>query len=155
MARRYSYTPRRSGKPASPGPFSVRLFSIALIVLALVAFGGWLIFRGGSTAADPQGQSLALPPVTSVSPTVAAAQATPRRTVKPTSPPVITGLAATIIEEPCGKVLYAFNEHTHYPPASLTKIDDRARRRRPRRPRRTVDLDRRWRHPLGRLRTPP
>ena len=36
--------------------------------------------------------------------------------------PAITGGAAAVFEEPCGKMLYGLNESTQLPPASLTKI---------------------------------
>ncbi len=37
-------------------------------------------------------------------------------------PPPVLGRALTVLEEPCGTVLYAVNEHERLPPASLTKI---------------------------------
>ncbi len=37
-------------------------------------------------------------------------------------PPPVLGRALTVLEEPCGAVLYAVNEHERLPPASLTKI---------------------------------
>jgi D-alanyl-D-alanine carboxypeptidase (penicillin-binding protein 5/6) len=95
-----------------------------VLVLGAVVFGILFLFRGGGAdVADPDEAALALPHVSgTVTPAVASAQATPRRTPRETSPPVISGLAATILDEPCGAVLYAANEDTHYPPASLTKI---------------------------------
>jgi D-alanyl-D-alanine carboxypeptidase len=37
-------------------------------------------------------------------------------------PPGVLASAAVVIEEPCGAVVHAFNEHERYSPASLTKI---------------------------------
>ena len=37
-------------------------------------------------------------------------------------PPGILASAVAVIEEPCGAVVHAFNEHERYSPASLTKI---------------------------------
>jgi D-alanyl-D-alanine carboxypeptidase (penicillin-binding protein 5/6) len=37
-------------------------------------------------------------------------------------PPGIIASAVAVIEEPCGAVVYGFNEHERYSPASLTKI---------------------------------
>jgi len=37
-------------------------------------------------------------------------------------PPGIVASAVAVIEEPCGAVVHAFNEHERYSPASLTKI---------------------------------
>ena len=36
--------------------------------------------------------------------------------------PAITGTAAIVLEEPCGRTLFTRNEHLSVPPASLTKI---------------------------------
>lgn len=38
------------------------------------------------------------------------------------NPPGIVASAVAVIEEPCGAVVHAFNEHERYSPASLTKI---------------------------------
>ena len=64
------------------------------------------------------------PTTGSPAPTALAAAASPQDTPKrsPYAVPKITGLAATILEEPCGAEVYAYNAHTRYPPASLTKL---------------------------------
>lgn len=123
MARRYSYTPRRTGSPPKAGTVSIPILPI-VIGLAVLLFGGWLLFRGGSPGVvEPDNAALALPPNESATPAaVASAQATPRKTPKPAPVPVISGLGVTVLEEPCGAVLYASNEHTSVPPASLAKI---------------------------------
>jgi|FaiFalDrversion2_1042247.scaffolds.fasta_scaffold00741_3 hypothetical protein len=38
------------------------------------------------------------------------------------APPSVSGRAVAVVEEPCGALLYALNEHERLPPASLTKI---------------------------------
>lgn len=128
--RRYSYTPRRSGKPiarnkliAPRGPAFSILVPIVLVIGVLVA-AGFLTRDGGNLSAascSPStcDRSLAL-----------GASSTPSVTARPSVTPVhsagpapaITGLSATILEEPCGKQVYAFNKDTPYPPASLAKL---------------------------------
>ncbi|MEX2392673.1 MAG: D-alanyl-D-alanine carboxypeptidase family protein [Dehalococcoidia bacterium] len=96
-----------------------------VIGLAFVAFG--LIVSGGSAELpDDSGCRGA-----ECAPLVAGESATPL-VVSPTaearpSPgtepaPPISGYSTAIVEEPCGAVIYAVNEHLQLPPASLTKI---------------------------------
>ncbi len=126
--RRYSYTPRRNGRQTRMSGTSgarVRSASIlplalpVVLVLAMIVAVVW--FAGGS-GASCQGTScnnaLALAPT----PTALSAAASPPPRPTPAPPPQVTGLAAAILEEPCGKTVYAFNEHATYPPASLTKM---------------------------------
>lgn len=126
--RRYSYTPRRNGRQTRMSGVSgarVRSASIlplalpVVVVLAMIVGVVW--FAGGS-GASCQGTScdsaLALP----LAPTALPAVASPTPRPTPAPPPQVTGLAAAILEEPCGKTVYAFNEHATYPPASLAKM---------------------------------
>lgn len=124
MARRYSYTPRRTGSSTATGAVSIPIIPI-LFAIAAVVLGVLFLFRGGGSPTDvvePDNAALAGGASGSVTPVVASAQATPRKTPRETVVPQISGLSAVILEEPCGAVLYANNENTHYPPASLTKI---------------------------------
>jgi D-alanyl-D-alanine carboxypeptidase (penicillin-binding protein 5/6) len=124
--RRYSYTPRRNGRQtgtsrgAGAGSGSVLPFALPVVVLLATIVG--VIWLAGGSGASCQGTScnsaLALAPT----PTALRAVASPTPRPAPAPPPQITGLAAAILEEPCGKTVYAFNEHATYPPASLTKM---------------------------------
>jgi D-alanyl-D-alanine carboxypeptidase len=129
--KRYSYTPRRNGRPIArssvlpQGSLFPLVVPVVLVLSVLIAVG--LLTRdGGSLSAvscqdPPCGGALALG--ASSVPTLKATanpQSTPVRSAYPA--PEITGLSATILEEPCGKQVYAFNENTRYPPASLAKL---------------------------------
>lgn len=125
--RRYSYTPRRNGRHSLraarvSGARSVSVLPFALPVVVVLAMIVGVIWLAGGSGASCQGTScnsaLALAPT----PAVLRAVASPTPRPAPAPPPQITGLAAAILEEPCGKTVYAFNEHASYPPASLTKM---------------------------------
>jgi serine-type D-Ala-D-Ala carboxypeptidase (penicillin-binding protein 5/6) len=137
--RRYHYTPRRDGRQSPQPvrdtkgeasgsflPFALPAIVLPAVVLAIV----WLSSGGGTDCSTGSCNSaLALgnnsaARVTSPSPTAttkgAAASPQPSPTHGP--PPQISGLSTTILEAPCARTLYAVNEHTPYPPASLTKM---------------------------------
>lgn len=128
--KRYSYTPRRNGHPiarsvASPQGGLVPLVVPVGLVLAVIVAVGLLTRGGGDLSAvscqdPPCDRALALG--ASSVPTVKAANAQPTPVRSPYPVPAISGLSAVILEEPCGKQLYAFNENTRYPPASLAKL---------------------------------
>lgn len=131
--KRYSYTPRRNThgpRPAGLGPaLPWHLILPAVAVIAIIGIVLLTRGSGGLEAVSPcEGascgqQALALGasgvPTTQASPT-AKPQPTPVRSPYPV--PDITGLSAMVIEEPCGRPVYAKNENTRYPPASLTKL---------------------------------
>lgn len=130
--KRYSYTPRRNThgpRPAGLGPalpwhlILPVVAVVAIIAIALLLRGGGLDAASPCEGASCGRQALALGasgvPTTRASAT-AQPQPTPVRSPYPV--PAITGLSAMVIEEPCGKPVYAFNENTRYPPASLTKM---------------------------------
>ena len=124
--RRYTYTPRRNGRQArtsrGPGAGSGSILPFELpVVVVLATIVGVVWFAGGS-GASCQGTSCNNAPAVAPTPTALRAVASPTPKPTPAPPPHVTGLAAAILEEPCGKTVYAFNEHTAYPPASLTKM---------------------------------
>ena len=109
---KYGYTPRRRRTPK-------RRLWLALpiaFVAGAVLLGLWLSADGGEPAAGgesvltggPLGQAPAPHPS--------------RQPLDTSDPPVLTGKAAAIIEEPCGALTYELNAHQRLPPASLTKI---------------------------------
>ena len=124
--RRYSYTPRRNGRQtrtsrvsgAGIGSASILAFALPVVVVLATIVG--VVWLSGGSGASCQGTSCnsALAPA----PTALRAVASPTPRPTPAPPPRVTGLGAAILEEPCGKTVYAFNEHTTYPPASLTKM---------------------------------
>jgi D-alanyl-D-alanine carboxypeptidase (penicillin-binding protein 5/6) len=133
--KRYSYTPRRNGRPLSraivPGAAVPHraLFAVFAAVALVVAIG-FLTRDGGDLAAvtscgtvpcvqEPLALGASATPGPRPSVT-AVAQPTPVRSAYPA--PEITALSAMVIEEPCAAPLYAFNENTRYPPASLVKM---------------------------------
>jgi D-alanyl-D-alanine carboxypeptidase (penicillin-binding protein 5/6) len=130
--RRYHYTPRRDGrqslKPGRPSngggsgsilPFALPALALPALVLAIV----WLTSgSGGATCNGAACTSALALPNNSAAPTVKAAVASPQASPTHGPPPQITGLSAAILEEPCGRTVYAVDEHTTYPPASLTKM---------------------------------
>jgi D-alanyl-D-alanine carboxypeptidase len=149
--RRYSYTPRRGGSRsprsarkrsrADASAPSIHLVPTAVIVCSLLV-AIWLIFLQGtdgssftnddssdavltsSNAPEQPDAAVAAAPADGA-PAAAAPAATPAPTPfvpGDAPPPGITGGAAAVIEEPCGKLLYGLNEDTQLPPASLTKI---------------------------------
>ncbi len=127
--RRYSWTPRRNGRPAKvsrgaaaePGtilPFALPVVAMLAAVVAVVWAVG--ITGGSSSCQGAECQKASLPLAATA--TALHASAVPQATPTPGPPPQVTGLAAAVLEGGCGKVVYAFNEHTSYPPASLTKM---------------------------------
>jgi D-alanyl-D-alanine carboxypeptidase len=126
--RRYSYTPRRNGRQSrvsrGAGADSASILPFALPVVAMLAVVVAVVWLAGGTGASCQGSDCGTKAALPLAPTATAlhAAAPPQTTPTPGPPPQVTGLAAAILEEPCGKTVYAFNEHTTYPPASLTKM---------------------------------
>lgn len=132
--KRYSYTPRRNGRPLPragvPGAaVSHRILLAAFGVAALVVAVGFLTRDGGDLAAVTscgtapcvqEPLTLGASATPTPSPSAVAAQPTPARSAYPA--PEITALSAMVIEEPCAAPLYAYNENTRYPPASLVKL---------------------------------
>jgi D-alanyl-D-alanine carboxypeptidase len=128
--RRYHYTPRRDGRQSlKPGrassgggsrsilPFALPALVLPALVLAIV----W-ITSGSGSGCSGAGCNTALALGDSVAPTVQAAAAQPQASPTHGPPPLISGLSAAILEEPCGRTVYTLNERTTYPPASLTKM---------------------------------
>ncbi len=120
MARRYSFTPRRSR--ATPRDASSFAILIPIVVAAaLVGFG--LLVAGGSSALPGEGCS-----GDKCAPIVAAASVAPSPSpadslaAEPADPPLLTGYAAAVIEAPCGATLYGLNEALRLAPASLVKM---------------------------------
>ena len=120
MARRYTFTPRRSR--TSPRDASSFAILIPIVVAAaLVGFG--LLVAGGSSALPGEGCR-----GDECAPIVAAASAAPSPSpavslpAEPADPPPLTGYAAAVIEAPCGVALYELNETLRLPPASLVKM---------------------------------
>lgn len=128
--KRYSYTPRRNGRPlarssASPQDGLFPLVVPVILVLGVIIAVALLTRGGGDLSAvscqnPPCDRALALG--ASSVPTLRATAPQPTPYHSPYPVPEITGLSATILEEPCGKQIYAFNENTRYPPASLAKL---------------------------------
>src|SRR5438445_7724028 len=124
--RRYSYTPRRNGRQArtlrgaGAGSGSILPFALPVVVVLATIVG--VVWLSGGSGASCQGNSCNSAPAPSPTPAVLRAVAAPTPRPTPGPPPRVTGLAAAILEEPCGKTVFAFNEHTTYPPASLTKM---------------------------------
>ena len=129
--KRYSYTPRRNGRPvardtlfAAQGSLLPVLISVVLILGVIIAVA--VLTRGGgdlsavSCQNPPCDRALALG--ASSVPTLKATASPPTPVRSPYPVPAISGLSAAILEEPCGKQIYAFNENTRYPPASLAKL---------------------------------
>jgi D-alanyl-D-alanine carboxypeptidase len=126
--RRYSYTPRRSGRAVPRSQLTAQASFLPLLVpivlvIAVVA-GVGLLMRGGG-GDPPSCETASCEPAVlgdTATPSAPAAnpQPTPRHSTAPA--PTITGLSAAVLEEPCGKQIYAFNANTRYPPASLTKM---------------------------------
>ncbi|MEO8458148.1 MAG: D-alanyl-D-alanine carboxypeptidase family protein [Chloroflexota bacterium] len=136
MRRRYHYTPRRDGPPGKKppplpsldgNPQSMLPFALpAIVVPALVLVIVWLTSGGSSAGCSGSGctATLGLGNAT-VAATALGASSSPgpaQITPTPGPPPQITALSAAILEMPCGRTVYALNEHTTYPPASLTKM---------------------------------
>jgi D-alanyl-D-alanine carboxypeptidase len=132
--KRYHYTPRRDGRQSlKPGrsetsgsqgsilPFALPALTIPAVVLGIL----WLT-SGSSGGATCNGARCDTALALGRAPTVAAATETPSPESgpkpSPGPPPQISALSAAVLEEPCGRTVYAFNEHTTYPPASLTKM---------------------------------
>ena len=131
--KRYKYTPRRSGGGRPIARETTRQFAVfpVLIPIALVALvivsALWLSHGSGSSCGSPCDQVSGVVTTTRAptgTPTVAGAAASPQPTPfhSPEPTPTITGLSATILDEPCGQKVYAVNEHMRYPPASLAKL---------------------------------
>jgi D-alanyl-D-alanine carboxypeptidase len=101
---------------------SASILPLALPVVVVLAMVVGVVWFAGGSGASCQGTScnsaLALAPT----PTALRAVASPTPRPTPAPPPQVTGLGAAILEAPCGKTVYAFNEHATYPPASLTKM---------------------------------
>lgn len=79
------------------------------------------------STACPDGEPC--PPATPAARPIADSEGSARRSaqggpilVSEVAPPAINGVATTIIEEPCGALLYSYNAHQPLAPASLTKI---------------------------------
>lgn len=129
MARRYTYTPRRSSSPRRGSPSYLTLLIPVGIAVVLVLFG--LMVSGGDSSALPEEKGCSGEECT---PLVAGATSTPAvsatagaTTLAPTSDaatpaPEITATAAAVLEAPCGAVLHSLNETLRLPPASLAKI---------------------------------
>ena len=131
MTKRYVFTPRRTGTPRRNG-FTMRrnrrwLSPMLLLPAALVGSAVLLsVLLSGGSGAPCSGNACEALVAGDEGAAVAAAVAspTPRRSPRLGVEPVpkVTGLAASVIEEPCGATLYGLNERMHLPPASLTKI---------------------------------
>jgi D-alanyl-D-alanine carboxypeptidase len=107
------------------------------VILGSIVAAVWLIgFRGDSGGEDFRSAVLDSSGVPTHAPT-ATPQATASSAVSgPPAPtpvatpfvpgnapvPAISGGAAAVFEEPCGRLLYGLNQDTQLPPASLTKI---------------------------------
>ena len=125
MRRRYVYTPRRHHSVSRVARPAWRVVIAPAAVVAVVlglALSLWLAIGGGSSgdattcggspcASRAPGAGLSGNPSTEVT-----------GPIGHDPPPVITGYAATVVEEPCGAVLHRLNEHLRLPPASLVKI---------------------------------
>ncbi len=134
VSRRYSYTPRRNIRPNARFGAPIGAPTLPRPLLLFFALAAFLVAIGLVTrdSGDLSAVTSCSAPPCSEEPLVLGASATPRpsttavtqpRPVRSPYPiPEITGLSAYIIEEPCGAKLFAFNENTRYPPASLTKL---------------------------------
>lgn len=133
---KYVYTPRRRQPPPRRTGISLPPVLIAPLLIGAVLIGWWLLRDGGSSEAQRDtrvlgascapGQSCS---ASGANPTteagVAPSTPRPRKELAPAGeadPPAITGVAAYVLEEPCGESLYELNPNTRVPPASLTKI---------------------------------
>lgn len=127
---RYVYTPRRnSAAPGPSGNFSswLTIGAPLAVVLGVVMVALWLGTGGGSSGSESAcaGAGCIVPTVLGV-----AADPTPVETEYPAqaltspgaAPPTVAAAGASIIEEPCGSVLFAQNSHDELQPASLAKI---------------------------------
>ncbi|HXG42256.1 MAG TPA: D-alanyl-D-alanine carboxypeptidase family protein [Dehalococcoidia bacterium] len=121
---RFGYLPprRRAGRGR------LLLLSLAL-ACALGLLGLFLLGRGDAPSPSPTPEAAAAEARQGEEPAGAltgqgGGVPTPVRPM-PTplsAPPPVSGQAVAVVEEPCGALLYAVNEHEHLPPASLTKI---------------------------------
>lgn len=133
---KYVYTPRRRQPPPRRTGVSLPPLLVAPLLIGAVLIGWWLLRDGGSSEAQKGTQALGAScapgqecSVPGPGPTKGSGRATstprPRQELAPAGnadPPLITGVAAYVLEEPCGESLYELNPHTRVPPASLTKI---------------------------------
>jgi D-alanyl-D-alanine carboxypeptidase len=133
---KYVYTPRRRQPPPRRTGISLPPVLVAPLLIGAVLIGWWLLRDGGSSEAQRDTQVLGAScapgqscSASGASPTTGSGGATqtprPRQELAPAGeadPPTITGVAAYVLEEPCGNSLYELNPHTRVPPASLTKI---------------------------------
>ncbi len=135
--RRYSYTPRRNGRPGRPvarghipDRTSSPLLPVMLITGSVLIVVG-LLAGGGDALESPSTRVLSASdgpqPLQRVPAQNAAAPAEAVIAEQPPvpgddAPPQITGGAAVVMEASCGAVLHSLNAHTQLPPASLTKI---------------------------------
>jgi D-alanyl-D-alanine carboxypeptidase len=129
MSRRYGYTPRRNGartRRVTRRGSVVPLLVPPLIIATVIGAVFWLSDGGRETASCTgsycEAAALALGASSTPTPTPEPVLAQPTATPEPLPPPEITGSAAYVREETCGAELYALNEDTPLPPASLTKM---------------------------------
>jgi D-alanyl-D-alanine carboxypeptidase len=126
--QRYIYTPRRR-QPPKRGSSPALLAIPVAIGLALAGF--WLISAGGG--GEPSGVPDGERPLIAVLSASCApsesctdqAEPQPSPTSTPydeDAAPAISGLAAVVMEEPCGAILHQLNPNLRRPPASLTKM---------------------------------
>ncbi|HEU4760199.1 MAG TPA: serine hydrolase, partial [Dehalococcoidia bacterium] len=94
----------------------VGFFAVTGLIALLISRGGSV----GHSAICPPGQDCAAAPA--AAPQGGGAVGGGPRTPGDDEPPLITGLAAVVMEEPCGALLFDRNPHLRLAPASLTKM---------------------------------
>jgi len=128
----YTYSPRRGLVQRRRG---WRALTMALGGGAALA-GIWFVFAGGASHSDdsatrhsgatnassPWGQGRSPANGRSDADSLQGGAAGGPTYIRHEAPPLITALAAAVIDEPCGAVLHELNSGMRLPPASLTKI---------------------------------